>query len=299
MLNVASAKLSSLLLSLDLFLRKIGLDAQLDFFHRQFAKAVAKKYLSADSTSTHYHTWLAKYYQDKFQTTNSARAISELPFHLSGAKMVDELEATLCNLEYVQRKASLGLAFELVADFRDACNVAPSSTSIESFGKFIRSNISVIAAQPELVIQQALSSATSPPEVVASAKSLAAKSPKAKLIRWINRPESLNSSNSGHLTMMDAKTDVNDVAWSSDGSYVLSANRDGTVSIWSGQFGEELGRISGHSERVNGVAFGPSGQLFVSVAHDKKLNVYQTSSRQIIASWMAPVRNMSLLSCFV
>lgn len=52
-------------LGLGLFLRPMGREGQLDFFHRQIAKAVQRKYLSNPESITKYHKKIAEYYLQK------------------------------------------------------------------------------------------------------------------------------------------------------------------------------------------------------------------------------------------
>jgi len=54
-----------------MFLRKIGNEGHIDFFHRQIAKAVVKKYLESDSVRVAYHTRLAQFYGRQADPTSS------------------------------------------------------------------------------------------------------------------------------------------------------------------------------------------------------------------------------------
>jgi len=120
---------------LQMFLRKIGNEGHIDFFHRQIAKAVVKKYLESDSVRVAYHTKLAQYYGRQADPTssfnftidgnglfshmkdvkwmltaisspeNAPRAISELPYHLLKSNRWEDLLKTLCNLGFIHRKA--------------------------------------------------------------------------------------------------------------------------------------------------------------------------------------------------
>lgn len=89
-LSLSSVKWSELFLALKLFLWPVGKsgEGQLDFFHRQVAKAVRNRYLVTPAARQQYHSMLAKYFMKKCdpngnkQWLDYSRGTSELPFHL-------------------------------------------------------------------------------------------------------------------------------------------------------------------------------------------------------------------------
>ena len=98
LLNVSPATWSSLSLSLRLFLRPISKSGEglLDFFHRQLAKAIARRYGSPEADAE-VHSRLASYFLGKLGVDNIndgdwrwkreyPRAVGELPYHLTRAR---------------------------------------------------------------------------------------------------------------------------------------------------------------------------------------------------------------------
>jgi len=112
-------------------------------------------------------------------------------------------------------------------------------------------------------------------------------------IQWLNKPATESLSNS-LLVTMTGRSDTNDVCWSPDQTLVASAHRDGSVSVWSSTTGEEIGRITTHKDRVNGVQFSSDGAWLVSVAADGLVAIFQAQSRQLIASFP---HSSAALSC--
>jgi WD40 repeat protein len=61
------------------------------------------------------------------------------------------------------------------------------------------------------------------------------------------------------------------VAFSADGSVLVSGGADGTVRVWRPQDGEELNRFEGHTDRVQAVAISPDGRTVYSGGSDGTL----------------------------
>jgi len=111
---------------MELILRKIGAEGQFDFFHRQLAKAVVRRYLKDEPTKRSYHKRLASYYEKQAELKRvlnmteveiQPRAISALPHHLLHSDSLPSLVGLLTDLQYITRKALSGNTYELIADF--------------------------------------------------------------------------------------------------------------------------------------------------------------------------------------
>ena len=63
-------------------------------------------------------------------------------------------------------------------------------------------------------------------------------------------------------------SDVNDVAFSPDGSMLATTGDDGTAKVWDPATGEELHTLQGSGE-VRGVSFSPDGSLLAACWHDE------------------------------
>jgi WD40 repeat protein len=67
---------------------------------------------------------------------------------------------------------------------------------------------------------------------------------------------------------------VNSVAYSPDGSKIISSSNDDTVKIWDANTGQCLKTLEGHIETVNSVAFSPDGTKIISGSDDKTVKIW-------------------------
>jgi WD40 repeat protein/serine/threonine protein kinase len=72
---------------------------------------------------------------------------------------------------------------------------------------------------------------------------------------------------------------VNDVAFSPDGSRILSGSRDRTLILWDGETGELIRTFSAdHTNSVNAVAFSLDGTQVLSASEDRSLILWDVES---------------------
>ncbi len=64
------------------------------------------------------------------------------------------------------------------------------------------------------------------------------------------------------------------VAFSPDGSQIISGSGDQTVRLWDAASGEELRQLIGHTSGVSSVAFSPDGKQIVSGSLDDTVRVW-------------------------
>ncbi|KAJ3805075.1 hypothetical protein F5876DRAFT_1607, partial [Lentinula aff. lateritia] len=70
---------------------------------------------------------------------------------------------------------------------------------------------------------------------------------------------------------------VNSVAFSPDGTRVVSGSHNKTLRIWDARTGTQIGEpLQGHDHSVNSVAFSPDGTRIVSGSHDKTLRIWNS-----------------------
>src|SRR5882762_1835589 len=76
---------------------------------------------------------------------------------------------------------------------------------------------------------------------------------------------------------MDGHSDcVNAVAFSPDGTHIVSGSDDNTLRLWDTVSGAHLNSLEGHSDPVESVTFSPDGTLVVSGSTDRTLRVWDT-----------------------
>ena len=83
---------------------------------------------------TQYHSTLASYFASKplyldepIQKKPNTRKLVEQPWQQTKAEMWDEVTNTLCNLDFIQAKASARMTYELVNDFNEVMEVIPDN----------------------------------------------------------------------------------------------------------------------------------------------------------------------------
>jgi WD40 repeat protein len=70
---------------------------------------------------------------------------------------------------------------------------------------------------------------------------------------------------------------VYSVAFSPDGSKIVSGSYDKTIRLWDIQSGSELAVLKGHEDYVRSVAFSPDGSKIVSGSDDNTIRVWRGS----------------------
>jgi WD40 repeat protein len=73
------------------------------------------------------------------------------------------------------------------------------------------------------------------------------------------------------------------VAFSPDGSKIVSGSWDNTIRLWDVQSGSELAVFKGHEPDVYSVAFSPDGSKIVSGSWDKTIRLWDVQSGSELA----------------
>ncbi|EGN94798.1 hypothetical protein SERLA73DRAFT_61926 [Serpula lacrymans var. lacrymans S7.3] len=77
---------------------------------------------------------------------------------------------------------------------------------------------------------------------------------------------------------------VTSVAFSSDGTKVVSGSSDQTVRIWDATSGQLVaGPLEGHTQQVRSVGFSPDGTKVVSGSWDQTVRIWDATSGQLVA----------------
>ncbi|KAJ1973572.1 Chromatin assembly factor 1 subunit [Dimargaris verticillata] len=73
--------------------------------------------------------------------------------------------------------------------------------------------------------------------------------------------------------------DIYDLAWSSDGRFIISGSVDNTARIWDIKQAKCLHCIADHSHYVQGVAWDTMGVFFATQSSDRSVNMYEWQVR--------------------
>ena len=77
---------------------------------------------------------------------------------------------------------------------------------------------------------------------------------------------------------------VTSVAYSPDGSHVVSGSYDNTIRIWNATTGQLVaGPFQGHTDVVTSVAYSPDGSHVVSGSHDNTIRIWNATTGQLVA----------------
>ena len=64
------------------------------------------------------------------------------------------------------------------------------------------------------------------------------------------------------------------VAYSLDGTKIISGSDDKTIKIWDANTGECLKTLEGHSSNVQSVAYSPDGTKIISGSQDTTIKIW-------------------------
>ena len=83
------------------------------------------------------------------------------------------------------------------------------------------------------------------------------------------------------------------VAFSWDGSRVVSGSNDKTVQIWNAITGKIEAKLKGHTDSVKAVAFSWDGSRVVSGSNDKTIQIWNATTGKVEAELKGQAHRLS------
>jgi eukaryotic-like serine/threonine-protein kinase len=80
------------------------------------------------------------------------------------------------------------------------------------------------------------------------------------------------------MTLRASTGSLQSVAWSPDGSRLVSSGAGPTVRLWAAASGSEILTLGGHTEDVDSVAWSPDGRHVASASDDKTIKVWEVTN---------------------
>jgi WD40 repeat protein/serine/threonine protein kinase len=128
--------------------------------------------------------------------------------------------------------------------------------------------------QPELSLkahQQSVTCATFSPD----SNRIASSSEGENIVRVWDLTTGLET-----LALKGHTSEVRGIAFSTDGTRIVTGSYDKTVRVWDAKSGKEIIKIDGHTDWITSVAFSPDGKWILSGSHDKTIKIWDAKTGQ-------------------
>lgn len=92
-------------------------------------------------------------------------------------------------------------------------------------------------------------------------------------------------------TLEGHSNNVNSVAFSPDGTKIISGSEDGIIKIWEANSGKCIQTLKGYSSKVESVAWSPDGKYIVCGGDGRHVKIWETNS------WES-IKTLEINSCY-
>ena len=100
----------------------------------------------------------------------------------------------------------------------------------------------------------------------------------------------------GNFTCYGHTGPVTEIAFSPDGTQIVSAGDDTTIKIWDSTTGELIRTLQGHTKPINALAISPGGTLIVSTSDDTKIKIWDATTGREIKTLNGQTKGINVLA---
>jgi hypothetical protein len=103
--------------------------------------------------------------------------------------------------------------------------------------------------------------------------------------RWLRQVGGVGAESHSLLRVLAGHTDtVTSVAFSPDGTKILTGSMDQTARLWETASGKQLSTLEGHIDPIWKVAFSPDGSRILIGSRDQTARLWETASGRLLAT---------------
>jgi WD40 repeat protein len=96
------------------------------------------------------------------------------------------------------------------------------------------------------------------------------------------------------IRRFDAKSSINAVAISPDGTTLATGLRDNAIKLWNVSTGQLIHTLTGHAGEVHSVAFSPEGKTLASASQDGTIKIWNVSTASLTSTFTQTQRVWSV-----
>ncbi|BAZ01424.1 serine/threonine protein kinase with WD-40 repeats [Tolypothrix tenuis PCC 7101] len=111
-----------------------------------------------------------------------------------------------------------------------------------------------------------------------------------------NQPANITENSDQPQTLKGHASDVNAVAFATDGLTLASGSDDNTIKLWNIKNNQEIRTLKGHKKWIWAVAFSPDGKTLASGSADKTIKLWNLANGEVINTLKAHTDGISSIA---
>ena len=293
--NLSRYQWGEFFLSIKFYLRPIGgsnNEKILDFFHRQFAKAVEKRYITQnEQLHIKLNEILANYFLSKISpggirsfngSSEYSRGYSEVIYHLFHSNQKNSIEILLTSLHFIEKKCLLGFTFDLISDYllvSSSKEFDSIKNQIQPYQEFCMSNTHFMDEFPYTIVQMAVNQSDLSPlskagKQLHNYKQNSLKKQKSTnndqlksfpLLTWINKPT--QEKNKQEYRKFNIGARANCSRGSPDEKYLCVGDIFGRLKLYNAKTSEEIAILLQSNTRITSIDISSDGKYVIAATN--------------------------------